>query len=71
MRREGKKIRGTRSTRRRALRALVDSVVVPLRAQATASGTQTFTTPGQFDFIVPQGVTQVQVSAVGAGGGRA
>lgn len=52
-------------------RPLVDSVVACLRAQPTASGTQTFTTPGQFDYIVSQAVTQVQVVAVGAGGGRA
>jgi hypothetical protein len=38
-------------------------------AQAAVTATTTFTTPGTYAFTVPDGVTSISVTAIGAGGG--
>ncbi len=48
--------------------AAVDLVAAP-QALAVAQTTQTFTTPGTSLFLVPAGVTAIQVTAVGGAGG--
>ncbi|MCX6460741.1 MAG: hypothetical protein NTZ03_10580 [Actinobacteria bacterium] len=45
---------------------VVAAGVTPVSAAAVSS--QTFSTPGDFTFTVPDGVTAVRISAVGAGG---
>ncbi|KPI17828.1 hypothetical protein OV450_7986, partial [Actinobacteria bacterium OV450] len=50
--------------------ATVSLLAVPGSASAALAPTvKTFQNPGKYDFIVPQGVTSMRISAVGGGGG--
>ena len=49
--------------------AAVAALAVPAAGAASAVTTQSFTTPGQYSFMVPAGVSSISVAAVGGAGG--
>ncbi len=50
---------------------VVDSIVLPAHAQTSGNsgGSENFTNPGKKTFTVPDGTTQVTITAYGAEGG--
>jgi hypothetical protein len=65
--------RGNRSSKACARAGIVLGILLVISAPAAAAtattATQTFSTPGSHSFVVPVGVSSVDISAIGAAGG--